>query len=656
MRRTRILQVALVVLMAVMSVGSVAGAAGIPFERKALFDSAMVSERDPEIQGSLIAFTTSSPLVDDGNSSIYVYDLATGEHWTIGAGDGVSQLNPDVSLGRVVYEESVAGNSNIRCWDSWLDVDFPVAENADDEVNPRIDGNLIAWERPGLGELWYSDLGRGVTAQVPSASASTLADYDVDNGRVVWTYGDTTSAIRFFEPGVSGTVTEYVMNLGTGIAISSVRAHGSKIAYTRDHTDAVGSDADARALDLQGNWSLDPVPGSVFNESNPVIFHKDIAWQTDIGGDTDLLFRDYGGDVSNISSGDTDDEEPSMFGRKVVSQVVGGTFGWDVWMASATPESARTAGTDRYVTAVAVSRSYFTAAGSAVLCTGANFPDALSAAPLARVLRGPLLLTTAGSVDSRTLAELERLGVDDVYVIGGEGVISKNVMTQLTNAGMTPHRIAGSDRYGTSAQVARFMATQVKAPKTVNKAFFARGDNFPDALAVSPVAAGALSPIMLVQTAKVPDVIADTVDDLNLTSGVIAGGPDVVSNGVRDSLRRLMVANGGDDHDPMIVERWYGATRYDTAVAIVDNGLEARYIDLDTLGIATGLNFPDALGGGAMLGWYGSPLLLTQPTIVPASVSAFLSEQEYQVGRLDIFGGSDVVSDSVRRAIAAKLK
>ncbi|MDZ4167601.1 MAG: cell wall-binding repeat-containing protein [Coriobacteriia bacterium] len=69
-----------------------------------------------------------------------------------------------------------------------------------------------------------------------------------------------------------------------------------------------------------------------------------------------------------------------------------------------------------------------------------------------------------------------------------------------------------------------------------------------------------------------------------------------------------------------------------------------------------GFNFPDALGGGAALGNYGSPLLLTAPTSVPDSVTAFLEENEYMIGRADVFGGSDVVSDAVKNTIAGKLK
>ena len=41
---------------------------------------------------------------------------------------------------------------------------------------------------------------------------------------------------------------------------------------------------------------------------------------------------------------------------------------------------------------------------------------------------------------------------------------------------------------------------------------------------------------------------------------------------------------------------------------------------------------------------------------MPASVNTFLTAHEYDVGRVDVFGGASVVSDAVKNAIVAKLK
>jgi len=155
-----------------------------------------------------------------------------------------------------------------------------------------------------------------------------------------------------------------------------------------------------------------------------------------------------------------------------------------------------------------------------------------------------------------------------------------------------------------------------------------------------------------VKPTSVPTVVADALDDLNITYGVIAGGPDVVSSGVMTELVSIMAANGAD---PFPVERWYGADRYATAVDIVENGVENRWIDLDTVGIATGINFPDALGGGAALGGYGSPILLVRD-YVPSPVTTWVNANDKAIGRMDVFGGSDVVSDGVKNALFDMIK
>jgi len=163
------------------------------------------------------------------------------------------------------------------------------------------------------------------------------------------------------------------------------------------------------------------------------------------------------------------------------------------------------------------------------------------------------------------------------------------------------------------------------------------------------VAAGALAPVLLVRTNSLPSTVASAVHDLDIEVGYIAGDTSSVGSGVSDQLASLLRSNGGPEN-PVI--RLAGADRYATATAVVEHALFNRWIDLDTLGVATGLNFPDALGGGAALGYYGSPVILTRTNSIPASVMTFLSGRQYQIGRLDVFGGTNVVSDGVKNGIA----
>ena len=80
-----------------------------------------------------------------------------------------------------------------------------------------------------------------------------------------------------------------------------------------------------------------------------------------------------------------------------------------------------------------------------------------------------------------------------------------SVEASLTGAGLAPgdiKRLAGWNRYDTARMVAHeFKVAHGSDPAT---AFVATGDNFPDALTVSGIAAALDSPVLLVRKSSVP--------------------------------------------------------------------------------------------------------------------------------------------------------
>jgi len=65
--------------------------------------------------------------------------------------------------------------------------------------------------------------------------------------------------------------------------------------------------------------------------------------------------------------------------------------------------------------------------------------------------------------------------------------------------------------------------------------------------------------------------------------------------------------------------------------------------------IATGDNFPDALGAGAVAGVNAGPVLLVQQNAIPAPILAELNR--LQPEKIIIVGGTGVISDSVKSAL-----
>lgn len=593
------------------------------------------SQYNAEIDGDWVVYQVSTPLVPGSHTSLGLKNLHNGTSVTIGSGDTYNQMNPDVSGGVVVYEDYPTGDSDIIKYDAVASRSTTIAATAAEETMPRISGNLIAWYNATDGRVHYTDA--HTSGIVPDSSNVTYLD--VDRGRIFWSDALITQNVYVFEPGID-TASRTVYTAPSGDDIWSLNAYGDYGAITRNHAGTYY--AERFGTEGPSSWSQS-------NSTVPSLFHESRAYQA---GTTTYDVRwgatDYMGSMGVGTS--TDDEmAPSIFGNSVVYTRTVSILNNDIYIATSTPNVDRTYGTDRYKTAVEVSKAYFDSANDVVLCTGENFPDALAAVPFARVLGGPLLLCRRTSVSAETLAEIARLGAHNVHIVGGPAAVDWAVSQQLSTAGYSVYRDWGDDRYETSAAIARAMNGYLQPGHKITGAFFANGSNFPDALALGPVAAGAMWPILLVRQDSIPASVSQVIDDFNMDDGgAVAGGTNVVSENVRSQIIAEMLQAPN-------VERWDGIDRYSTAVEVVQGGLDHHWIDLDTLGIATGTNFPDALGGGAAMGHYGSPILLVKPTAVPAGVSGYMTGIKHKVGRIDIFGSTSVVSDGVKSALTSAL-
>lgn len=89
-------------------------------------------------------------------------------------------------------------------------------------------------------------------------------------------------------------------------------------------------------------------------------------------------------------------------------------------------EFVRVAGADRYATAVALSKSVFSpGVPYLLLVTGENYPDGLAAGAIAGGKHVPVLLTNKGCMSKAVSDEIERLGVGQVFVVGGVNAITQ---------------------------------------------------------------------------------------------------------------------------------------------------------------------------------------------------------------------------------------
>ncbi|WP_347756263.1 cell wall-binding repeat-containing protein [Agrococcus sp. ProA11] len=287
-------------------------------------------------------------------------------------------------------------------------------------------------------------------------------------------------------------------------------------------------------------------------------------------------------------------------------------------------------GSDRYAASAAISEELGTTS-TVFLASGQSYPDALAAAPVVVAEDAHMLLTAQHIIPWTIEREIRRLAPTRIVIVGGEPTISADVQRQAAAIapGARVERIAGANRVETSMLLLDRLRRSVPAADV----WVASGRNFPDALAAGAVA-------------------AREGHGLVLTTGADAYFEQQVSARLGGTSRFLMVGSSvsvGDDVASMLqrtgrtVERIAGPDRYSTAVAV--NAAFTSTAPTGQLLLASGANFPDALGGAVLSGATGSPLYLTNP---PCASTTAVAVDAHRVGATETvaLGGPPSVSSA----------
>lgn len=201
-----------------------------------------------------------------------------------------------------------------------------------------------------------------------------------------------------------------------------------------------------------------------------------------------------------------------------------------------THPATRLAGDNRYQTALKVADETIKVlgpdySGKAFMATGANFPDALGASPIAYAKGMPIVL--CGTDGTFTLPA----GVTSVEVLGGTAAVPTSAVRALGDAYVG--RLAGADRYATCAQVASYGVSQ---GLTWNGVGIATGANPADALAGGALL-GANNSVMLLTRTEM--LSSDAFEALSAARGSIVsayfiGGQSAVSAVTRASVQTIL--------------------------------------------------------------------------------------------------------------------
>ena len=191
----------------------------------------------------------------------------------------------------------------------------------------------------------------------------------------------------------------------------------------------------------------------------------------------------------------------------------------------------RIAGADRYGTSEMVAKRVVGITGkknTGVVASGQVFPDALSVGTFASREGYPILLVKKDSVPSQIQNAIKDLDINKTYIAGGTNTISKSTEAKLPGV---LERMAGATRYETSVAIAK---SKFGASK---EAYIASGEEFADALVISPISGKFNRPTLLVSRNKNSNSPVKTyIRNAGFTSITAIGGERFVPYSVLEDL------------------------------------------------------------------------------------------------------------------------
>ena len=214
-------------------------------------------------------------------------------------------------------------------------------------------------------------------------------------------------------------------------------------------------------------------------------------------------------------------------------------------------------------------------------------------------------------------------------------LITLSIILPLNVQAITINRLAGVDLFQTARAIAEKYNSGV-----VEDVILTTGNNFPDALSVSVLAAKLSAPILLVdkRVETSSEALAYITQHLSKTGTVhIIGGTGAVNSGFEAKLKELGFIN---------IDRVGGNDLYDTNLLIAQKIAAKKSTPVV---IASGLNFPDAMSISSVASNKGWPILLVGKDYLAKDIKDYILTQ--QPSQVYIVGGTAIVSKTLETQI-----
>lgn len=194
----------------------------------------------------------------------------------------------------------------------------------------------------------------------------------------------------------------------------------------------------------------------------------------------------------------------------------------------------------------------------------------------------------------------------------------------LVQTPLTPERLSGKDRFEVAANISQ------KGWASADTVFISNYNAFADALSAAPLAYKYNSPILLTQAGSLNPVTKQEITRLKAKNIVLVGGNGSLNDSITKELRGM-----GKN-----VRRIGGQNRFE-----VSKNIALELGNYQTVIVANGLNYPDALAIAPFAAKNGFPILLTRPEATAKETLEVIQKKNVQ--NTIIVGGEASVSRNV---------
>ena len=193
------------------------------------------------------------------------------------------------------------------------------------------------------------------------------------------------------------------------------------------------------------------------------------------------------------------------------------------------------------------------------------------------------------------------------------------IITQASPLAYSTERLAGQDRVDTAIKISQ------KGWDSAQTVILCEYNDYPDSIAATPFAVSLNAPILLTKGESLDPRVVQELKRLSPQKVILLGGTACLKSAIEEKL---------DDELSMDWERIGGVDRYETSVLL------AKRLSSNSMILANGDDFPDALSAATFAGIKQIPIVLSSTTL-PDSVTKYYQTAAPQ--HLIVIGGEAVL-------------